>query len=62
MINLKDNEQRLILQVKGKKPSKAQVWLFDASHNTVDLGQQNLPPDGVLVLPAQSISLYAIAK
>jgi hypothetical protein len=62
VINLKDDEQHLILQVKGKKPSKAQLWLFDASHKAEDLGQNILPADGVLVLPGQSISLYAIDK
>jgi hypothetical protein len=62
IINLADTEQRVPLQVQGKKASQAQVWLFDATHKAEDLGEKNLPADGVLVLPAQSVSLYAIAK
>ena len=62
VINLTDTEQHLQLQVQGKKLSNAQVWLFDASHNAEDLGEQPFKADGVLVLPAQSISMYAIRK
>jgi alpha-L-arabinofuranosidase len=62
LINLSDSEQRLSLQIEGKKSRKAEVWLFDSTHNAEAQGQQNLPADGVLVLPAQSISLYVIAR
>ena len=62
VINLTDAEQRLPLQVQGKKLSKAQVWLFDASHNAEDLGEQPFKADVVLDLPAQSVSLYVIGK
>jgi hypothetical protein len=62
VINLADNEQRVLLQVEGKKATKAQVWLFDAEHTASDMGEQPLPADDVLTLPAQSITLYAIAK
>jgi hypothetical protein len=62
VINLTDSEQRLPLDVRGMKVSKAQVWLFDATHNAVDMGLQEMPSDDVLTLPAQSISLYAIPK
>ena len=62
IINLSDSALRLPLQVLGKQPSKAQVWLFDVQHNAEDLGEQALPTDGVLDLPAQSVSMYAIGK
>jgi hypothetical protein len=62
VINLTDGEQRLQLQVEGLKPSKAQVWLFDASHNAEDLGQQSILSDEAVVLPAQSVTLYVIGK
>ena len=62
VVNLTDSEQRLPLQVQGKKLSKADVWLFDATHPAEDLGQQAFPAGGLLVLPEQSISLYAISK
>ena len=62
VINLADNEQTMSLQIQGKTSRKAEVWRFDATHNAEDLGQQSMSPDGVLVLPAQSISLYAISQ
>jgi hypothetical protein len=39
---------------------KSEVWLFDASHNAEDLGEQRFPANGELVLPPQSISLYVV--
>jgi hypothetical protein len=62
IINLSDTEQHVPLQVRSVASSRAEVWLFDATHNAEDLGQQSLPLDGALVLPAQSITLYAIGK
>jgi hypothetical protein len=62
VINLSDAEQRLPLQVKGVRLSKADVWLLDASHNATELGLQPFPADGILTLPAQSVTLYIIAK
>ena len=62
IINLSDAVLRVPLQVQGKQPSRAQVWLFDAQHNAVDLGERTLPEDGVLELPAQSVNLYVIGK
>jgi hypothetical protein len=62
VINLTDSEQQIPLKVGGKAPSTAEVWLFDAEHNAVDLGQQSIPADGKLILPAQSITLYAIGN
>jgi hypothetical protein len=62
VINLSDTEQHVPLQVRGVTLSRAEVWLFDATHNAEVLGQQSFPLDGALVLPAQSITLYAIGK
>ena len=62
VINLKDSDQRVSLMIKGMSPKQAQVWLFDASHNAEDMGEQPFPADGVLVLPAQSISLFVMGK
>ena len=58
IINLSDQEQLVPLQIQGTHPAEADTWLFDASHNAVDLGEQPLSADGHLVLPPQSISLY----
>ncbi len=62
VINLLDTEQTIPLKIEGMALSNAEVWLFDAAHNAVDLGQQAFPSDGGLVLPAQSITLYALGK
>ena len=62
VINLADGPQRVALQIKGISPRQAQVWRLDATHNAADLGKQAIPADGVLDLPAQSITLYAVNK
>jgi hypothetical protein len=62
VINLLDTEQRIPLKVEGVDLSKAQVWLFDADHKAVDMGVQSFPADGRLVLPVQSITLYALGN
>jgi hypothetical protein len=62
VINLTDSEQRVPLAIQGMLPKQADVWRFDATHNAMDLGQQGMPADGRVVLPAQSITLYAIGK
>jgi len=62
VINMLDTEQTIPLKVEGVNLSSADVWLFDATHNAVDLGQQAFPADGNVVLPAQSITLYALGK
>ncbi len=60
VINLSDQEQHAPLKIQGLTPTSADTWLFDASHNAEDLGQQSIPADGQLVLPPQSITLYII--
>ncbi len=62
VINLSDSEQRVPLQINGLSPSSAEVWFFDKDHDAEDLGKQLFPGDGNLVLPAQSITLFAINK
>jgi hypothetical protein len=62
VINLSDSQQQVPLQIEGLQPKQADVWRLDATHNAADLGQQGMPADGGLVLPAQSITLYAIGK
>jgi hypothetical protein len=62
IINLSDTEQRLPLLIQTAKSLRADLWLFDSGHNAVDMGKQAIPSDGVVVLPAQSISLYVLRK
>jgi hypothetical protein len=62
VINMTDFEQRIPLQINGKTPKQAEVWLFDATHKAEDLGQQAMPSNGAVVLPARSITLYALSK
>lgn len=60
VINLSDSEQRIPLQVAGRKLTQAETWLLDIDHNAENLGVQLLPADGILTLPAQSVTLYVI--
>ncbi|MGB7537574.1 MAG: glycoside hydrolase family 44 protein [Anaerolineales bacterium] len=60
VINLSDAEARVPLRVRGVKLTGAEVWLLDATHNAEDLGVRAFPADGVVTLPAQSATLYAI--
>lgn len=60
IINLNDESMRVPLQVAGKMPASAQLFLLDPSHNADDMGVVSLPGDGVLDLPGQSVSLFII--
>ncbi len=60
IINLNDDPARVPLQVAGKTPASAQLFLLDPSHNAQDMGVVSLPADGVLDLPGQSVSLYIV--
>src|SRR5215211_7667565 len=60
VINLSDNEQRVPLQVKGIELTEADVWLLDATHPAENLGVQAFSSDGMVLLPAQSATLYVI--
>ena len=62
VINLADDGKRISLDIKGKNPRRAEVWLLDAKHMAEGLGEQTFPADGVVDLPAQSVSLYVIGK
>jgi hypothetical protein len=62
VINLLETEQTIPLKVEGLAVSNAQVWLFDPTHNAINLGQQSLPADGTITLPGQSITLYEIGQ
>lgn len=60
VINLADDEQRVSLEIAGGAPTTASVILLDPEHDAVDLGEQPFPVDGVLSLPAQSVTLYIL--
>jgi hypothetical protein len=62
VINLSDSDTKVPVVVRGTSPGQARTWLFDKTHNAEDLGQQPFSPDGMLDLPAQSISLYQVLK
>lgn len=62
VVNLSDEERRVPLQVRGEAFSAAETWLLDATHKAEYLGVQPLPADGVLVLPAQSATLYRFGE
>jgi hypothetical protein len=60
VVNLSDAEKQVPLQVKGSKLKEAEVWLLDVTHNAENLGTQSFSSDGVVILPAQSATLYVI--
>lgn len=60
VINLSDIDQNIPLQIKGEKLTDAEVWLLDTTHNAENLGIQSFSPNGMVILPAQSASLYII--
>jgi hypothetical protein len=62
VINLSDAEQSVPLQVRGQKPTSAEVWLFDATHNAAPLGSQTFAEGGIVTLPPQSVTLFVIPK
>ncbi len=62
LINLSDSEKQVPLKIQGRSGRKAEVWLFDATHNAQDIGLQVIGADGILTLPSQSISLYIFQK
>jgi hypothetical protein len=61
VINLLDSDQSVPLRLQEMVPARAEVWRLDAAHNAESLGTQSLPPSGLLVLPAHSMTLYVIA-
>ncbi len=62
VINLSDQEQRVPLKIQGGSAGSAEVWRLDSAHLAEDLGVQAVPSDGILELPAQSVTLYALGK
>ena len=60
IVNLNETDQTVPLQFKGRSPSSAQLYLLDPEHNAQDMGTVNLPEDGAITLPGESVSLYII--
>lgn len=60
IVNLNDDAQTIPLQFKGKMPKSAQLFLLDPEHSAQDMGNIDLPADGKLSLPGESVSLFVI--
>jgi hypothetical protein len=60
VVNLGDTEQTVTLDIAGKAPAEAEVWLLDAKHNAENMGRQPWPADGAVTLPGQSATLYVM--
>ena len=60
VVNLLDTKQNIRLHFEGEVPAEARVWLLDSTHNAEEIGQQSMPEDGIVTLPAQSVTLYII--
>jgi hypothetical protein len=62
VINLGDTDQKVPLKVTGAASKSAEVWRLDKDHNAENIGTLALPADGMLTLPAQSVSLFVIGN
>ncbi len=61
VVNLASAEKSLPLTLKGSSlPKEAEVWLFDKDHKAENIGVQDVS-DGILKLPAESVTLYVIS-
>jgi hypothetical protein len=60
IINPADVALESSLNVEGVKLDQAEKWLFDAEHNTENMGTQNISSEAILTFPAQSITLLVI--
>jgi hypothetical protein len=60
IINLADDEKRVLLEIAGGTPDTASVIRLDPEHNAADLGAQPFLTDGLLSLPPQSLTLYIL--
>ena len=60
IVNLNEDEQTVPLQFKGRSPSSAQLILLDPDHQAEEMGTVNIPEDGSLILPGESVSLYIV--
>ncbi|MDX2138841.1 MAG: hypothetical protein SF123_12170 [Chloroflexota bacterium] len=62
VVNRGDDEARLPLHISDAgMPSPAEVWRLDADHNAERSGTLTLADGDLVVLPAQSVTLYIIA-
>ena len=59
--NLADTEKQATLQVQGAVPAQAELWRLDQTQSPESASLFTFPTDGLLTLPAQSISLFIIS-
>ena len=59
--NLADTEKQATLQVHGAVPAQAELWRLDQTQSPESASLFTFPTDGLLTLPAQSISLFIIS-
>ena len=57
IVNLADTEKQATLQVEGTVPAPAELWRLDPQQLPEAASDFTVPPDGVLSLPAHSVSL-----
>jgi hypothetical protein len=59
VVNLGPDEASKTLQIDGFEPAgDAEVWRFDAEHNSVQIDPQAISSGGSITVPGQSITLY----
>jgi hypothetical protein len=61
VVNLGPEERSLSLELIGFMPSEpAEVWRFDAEHNAEQIGAEEIRERGMVTVPGQSMTLYAV--
>ena len=60
IVNLADTEKQATLQVQGTAPAPEELWRLDPQHLPEAASVSTFPSDGVLSLPAHSVSLFII--
>ena len=61
VVNLGPDEVSKTLQIDGFTPAaEAEVWRFDADHNSEQIDPQAISSGGTITVPGQSITLYIL--
>jgi hypothetical protein len=60
IVNLADGEKQAMLQIQGNRPQQAELWRLEPEHLPEAGSVFSWPADGMLSLPAQSVSLLIV--
>jgi hypothetical protein len=57
LVNLADTSQSALLTLQGIEPQTVEAWLLDPEHNSEKVATEMVYADGMVKLPAQSVTL-----